>query len=220
MRPPSQTYGQYSTGQNAVAPSSHLQAYNQQQQHVDAQRAQLAAQQSKYYSMQAFNYPSSTPSSATATPTTQTTQSGSAANEGSASSVQSNGIKSPTSTAITVPVPSGPSLLEQVRTLLTPRTLDSAPQNTAQALIDMLLGENMVADKETRMEVLTRMRDHAPAGFFEIIGESTPMVGLMQSWARAAYKKEELEDTLMPLLQVSLSVWRKKPSEEPFFARC
>jgi len=72
----------------------------------------------------------------------------------------------------------------------------------------------MVADKETRMEVLTRMRDHAPAGFFEVIGESTPMVGLMQSWARAAYKKEELEDTLMPLLQVSLSVWRKKPSEE------
>lgn len=80
--------------------------------------------------------------------------------------------------------------------------------------MDMLLGENVVADKETRMEVLTRMRDHAPAGFFEVIGENTPMVGLMQSWARAAYKKEELEDTLMPLLQVSLFVWRKNPSEE------
>ena len=70
--------------------------------------------------------------------------------------------------------------------------------------MDMLLGENVVADKESRMEVLTRMRDHAPAGFFEVIGKNTPMVGLMQSWARAAYKKEELEVTLMPLLQVSL----------------
>lgn len=204
MRPPSQTYTQYSTGQNAVTPS-HL--YNQQQQQhhpLDAQRVQLAAQQSKYYSTQAFNYPSSTPtpSSTAPTPTAQTAQRGSAATEGSASSVQSNGVNSPTPTI--APVPSGPSLLEQVRTLLTARKLDSAPQKTAQALMDMLLGENVVADKESRMEVLTRMRDHAPAGFFEVIGKNTPMVGLMQSWARAAYKKEELEVTLMPLLQVSL----------------
>jgi len=76
--------------------------------------------------------------------------------------------------------------------------------------MDMLLGENVVADKETRMEVLTRLRDHAPSGFFEVIGKNTPMVGLMQSWARGAYKKEELEDTLMPLLQVSLPRWEKK----------
>lgn len=217
MRPPShsQTYSQYGTGQNAVTPS-HLQVFNPQ--HFDAQRAQHAAQQTKYYSMQAFNYPSSTPtpSSATATPTTQTTQSGSAATEGSASSTQPNGIKSPTATAIAtaVPVPIGPPLLEQVRTLLTARKLDSAPTETAQALMKMLLGENVVADKETRMEVLTRVRDHAPAGFFEVIGENTPMVGLMQSWARGAYKKEELEDTLMPLLQVSLSIWRKNTSKE------
>ena len=208
MRPPSQTYTQYSTVQNALTPS-HLQVYGQhsQQPHLDAQRAQLAVQQSKYYSTQAFNYPSSTPtpSSTSATPTAQITQPGPVAVEGSVSSVQSNGVKSPTPTASTVPVPSGPSLLEQVRTLLTARKLDSAPQKTAQALMDILLGENVVADKETRMEVLTRMRDHAPAGFFEVIGTNTPMVGLMQSWARGAYKKEELEDTLMPLLQVSWS---------------
>ena len=84
----------------------------------------------------------------------------------------------------------------------------------------MLLGENVVADKETRMEVLTRMRDHAPAGFFEVIGENTPMVGLMQSWARGAYKKEELEDTLMPLLQVSLSFWRENTHEEKNIDLC
>jgi hypothetical protein len=208
MRPPSQTYT-YGTSQNIP---SHLQVYSQQ--HLDAQRAQLTAQ-SKYYSTQAFNYPSSTPtpSSTAATPTTQIVQ---PALDGS--SVQSNDLKSPTPASLLVP--SGPSLLEQVRTLLTARKLDSAPQKTAQELMDMLLGENVVADKETRTEVLTRMRDHAPAGFFEVIGKNTPMVGLMQSWARGAYKKEELEDTLMPLLQVSLP--RRKNNERrkrltPFF---
>ena len=214
MRPPSQTYSQYGTGQNTVTPS-HLQGYGHGQQHLDAQRAQLAAQQSKYYSSQAFNYPSSTPtpSSTAPTPTTQITQPG-ATVEGSASSVQSNGVKSPTPVSTTASMPNGPSLLEQVRALLTARTLDSAPNKTAQALIGMLLGENVVADKETRMEVLTRIRDHAPLGFFAHIGGNTPMVGLMQSWARGAYKKEELEDTLMPLLQVSLPRWKSKKGKE------
>ena len=64
------------------------------------------------------------------------------------------------------------------------------------------------------MEVLTRIRDHAPLGFFENIGKNTPMVSLMQSWARGAYKKEELEDTLMPLLQVSLLRWKNKRVKE------
>jgi hypothetical protein len=73
--------------------------------------------------------------------------------------------------------------------------------------MDMLLGENVVADKETRMEVLTRMRDHAPAGFFEVIGKNTPMVGLMQSWAREHTKRRNWRMTLMPLLQVSLPVY-------------
>lgn len=112
-------------------------------------------------------------------------------------------------------------LIDQVKKLLTPKQLDRDPQASAQKLIDLLLpppppksadanGQPLPppsTDKDTRMEILTRLRDHAPKEFFVIFARNPNALGLLREWGKNACKKEEFGETLMGWLQVSHWVW-------------
>jgi hypothetical protein len=122
----------------------------------------------------------------------------------------------PNPTANTSNGPSTPPLIDQVKKLLTPKQLDRDPQASAQKLIDLLLppppkSANANAqpppppstDKDTRMEILTRLRDHAPKEFFVVFARNPSALGLLREWGKNACKKEEFGETLMGWLQVS-----------------
>jgi hypothetical protein len=117
--------------------------------------------------------------------------------------------------------PSTPPLIDQVKKLLTPKQLDRDPQASAQKLIDLLLppppkssdanGQQQPppppsTDRDTRMEILTRLRDHAPKEFFVVFARNPSALGLLREWGKNACKKEEFGETLMGWLQVSNSV--------------
>jgi len=53
------------------------------------------------------------------------------------------------------------------------------------------------------MEILTRLRDHAPREVFTVLAKNMPLLGLLREWGKNACKKEEFEETLMGWLQVS-----------------
>lgn len=61
-------------------------------------------------------------------------------------------------------------------------------------------------DKATRLEILTRLRDHAPKEFFVVYAKNTQAVSLLREWGKNAVKKKEFEETLTCWLQVSVSV--------------
>jgi hypothetical protein len=111
-----------------------------------------------------------------------------------------------------LPVSTEP-LIDQVKRLLTAKKLDQVPQETAHKLIDLLLpgksspGNNSApipvsVDKDTRLEILTRIRDHAPKQFFAVLASDLDMLTLFREWGKNAAKKEEFEETLMGWLQV------------------
>lgn len=118
-----------------------------------------------------------------------------------------SGSLGPRGEALSVP------LIDQVKGLLTPKKLDKDPQGTAQKLFDLLLPPNpnassaeiepIATDKDTRLEILTRLRDHAPKEFFTLYVKNTNAMSMLKEWGRHAVKKEEFEETLMGWLQVS-----------------
>ena len=126
----------------------------------------------------------------------------------------------PNTTATTSNGASTPPLIDQVKKLLTPKQLDRDPQASAQKLIDLLLpppppkstdanGQPPPppsTDKDTRMEILNRLRDHAPKEFFVVFARNTSALGLLREWGKNACKKEEFGETLMGWLQVSNGV--------------
>ena len=119
-----------------------------------------------------------------------------------------------------------PLLVDQVKKLLTPKQLDRDPQSCAQRLIDLLIpppppskspastvsidsqaqGHGAppppATSKDTRMEILTRLRDHAPKEFFVVFARNAGVLALLREWGKNACKKEEFEETLMGWLQV------------------
>lgn len=110
----------------------------------------------------------------------------------------------------------GAPLIDRVKNLLTPKKLDKDPQATAQKLIDLLLPpapnnnseiQPVTVDKETRMEILTRLRDHAPKEFFTVYVKDPDAMAMLRDWGRHGVKKEEFEETLMGWLQVSFPPW-------------
>ncbi|KIM22463.1 hypothetical protein M408DRAFT_284290 [Serendipita vermifera MAFF 305830] len=99
------------------------------------------------------------------------------------------------------------ALIDQVKKLLTPKQLDRDPQTSAQKLIDLLLPPSSSntpthADKDARLEILTRLRDHAPREVFVVLARNLPVLGLLREWGKNACKKEEFGETLMGWLQV------------------
>jgi hypothetical protein len=130
-------------------------------------------------------------------------------------------LPNPSSTGITGTA-LHPPLIDQVKKLLTPKQLDRDPQASAQKLIDLLLPPtpkltptdanslppSVTTDKDTRMEILTRLRDHAPGGFFVVFSRNAAALALLREWGKNACKKEEFGETLMGWLQVScLFTW-------------
>ncbi|PVF99150.1 hypothetical protein CPB86DRAFT_314201 [Serendipita vermifera] len=104
-------------------------------------------------------------------------------------------------------------LIDQVKKLLTAKQLDQVPQETAHKLIDLLLpgkssSDNKSApvpvavDKDTRLEIFTRIRDNAPKQFFAVLANDLDVLTLLREWGKNAAKKEEFEETLMGWLQV------------------
>jgi hypothetical protein len=117
--------------------------------------------------------------------------------------------------AVTTGEGNGTPLIDRVKNLLTPKKLDKDPQATAQKLINLLLPPApddhseivpVMVDKETRMEILTRLRDHAPKEFFTLYVRDPDAMAMLRDWGRHGVKKEEFEETLMGWLQVSSRV--------------
>lgn len=109
--------------------------------------------------------------------------------------------------------PNSIPLLDQVKALLTWKRLDKDPQTTCQGLIDLLIPHSsnepgtanptpIEVDSETRMEILTRLRDHAPEDFFAYFVKNAGALVLLRDWGKNAVKKEEFEATLTGWLQV------------------
>lgn len=65
-------------------------------------------------------------------------------------------------------------------------------------------------DANTRIAILTALRDKAGNNYFRAWCENEDAMDIMRDWLKAAVMKRdenpELEDTVMPLLQVSLKV--------------
>lgn len=110
----------------------------------------------------------------------------------------------------------GAPLIDRVKNLLTLKKLDKEPQATAQKLIDLLLPPasndnseiaSVTVDKDTRMEILARLRDHAPKEFFTVYVKDPDAMALLRDWGRHGVKKEGFEETLMSWLQVSFPPW-------------
>lgn len=113
--------------------------------------------------------------------------------------------------------PPEPQLIDRVKSLLTPKKLDSSPQTVAQRLITFLAPPEPatppVVDKQTRLEILTRIRDNAPKEFFSVWAKNSMAVWILRDWCKNAVKKEDFGDTLMPLLQVNIKFYIDRPSD-------
>ncbi|CCA73557.1 hypothetical protein PIIN_07510 [Serendipita indica DSM 11827] len=112
-------------------------------------------------------------------------------------------------TASTPPAPPAKPLIDQVKSLLTPKHLDKDPRGTAEKLFSLLIvsaDQDKVSfvntDKDTRMEVLTRIRDHAPKEFYTLYGKNLDALVLLRDWGKDAVKKEAYIETAMNWLQV------------------
>lgn len=65
----------------------------------------------------------------------------------------------------------------------------------------------MESDHNTRLEVLTKLRDGANQQFFQAYATNQRGLDVLGSWLKSALMQPvEWEDTLMPLLHVSFSV--------------
>jgi hypothetical protein len=102
---------------------------------------------------------------------------------------------------------SAETLLPLVRELLTPKLLDKSPVAVAESLIAQLhaSGDVTEIDRETRLEVLVKMRDGAGLEFYTAWAKSARAMDLVQKWLKSALKGPDFADTLMPLLHVSFA---------------
>ena len=105
-------------------------------------------------------------------------------------------------------------LIDQVKSLLTPKHLDKDPRGTAEKLFTLMIVAAdqeqvsfVASDKDTRMEVLTRIRDHAPKEFYTAYGKNLDALVLLRDWGKDAIKKEAYTETAMNWLQVGRRWW-------------
>ena len=110
------------------------------------------------------------------------------------------------------PTPTVPwkALVPAIRDLLTPKSLDKAPLQTAQSLISHLASTawNDI-DLTTRKEILTRIRDGAGKEFYRAWAKSEIGLSIVRDWLRTTVQKDGWEETLMPLLFVSRAKFSK-----------
>ncbi|CAE6404328.1 unnamed protein product [Rhizoctonia solani] len=95
-----------------------------------------------------------------------------------------------------------------------PQMMDAAPAETARRLIKLLTAEDTPeTDPQTRLWLLTRIRDGAGKEFFKTWANDTDAMLLIKEWLRSATPSKdgkteggsnplEWQDTIMPLLQV------------------
>ncbi|KDN48029.1 hypothetical protein RSAG8_03045, partial [Rhizoctonia solani AG-8 WAC10335] len=95
-----------------------------------------------------------------------------------------------------------------------PQMMDAAPAETARRLIDLLTAEGTPqTDPQTRLWLLTRIRDGAGKEFFKTWANHADAMSLIKEWLRAATPSKdakvegesnpaEWQETIMPLLQV------------------
>lgn len=95
-----------------------------------------------------------------------------------------------------------------------PQMMDAAPAQTAKKLIDVLTAEDTpLTDPQTRLWLLTRIRDGAGKEFFKTWANDMDGMLLVKDWLRAATPSKdggteagtnplEWQETIMPLLQV------------------
>ncbi|KAG8792191.1 hypothetical protein FRC17_008631 [Serendipita sp. 399] len=102
-------------------------------------------------------------------------------------------------------------LINQVKQILAPKKLDQDPQGTATKLFELILPPSsedgsatitITVDRDTRMEILNRIRDYAPKEFWNQFARNLRALALLREWGRQASKKEEFADTMMGWLQV------------------
>ncbi|KAG9092564.1 hypothetical protein FS749_015621 [Ceratobasidium sp. UAMH 11750] len=124
--------------------------------------------------------------------------------------------------ALSQPAPSTstPTLKPQANTIhlykqyMQPQMMDQAPVQTAKNLINVLTAEKTPeTDPETRLWLLTRIRDGAGKDFFKTWANDAEGMMLIKEWLRAATPSKdgkaepgsdpaEWQETIMPLLQV------------------
>ncbi|KAG9127767.1 hypothetical protein FRC07_009892 [Ceratobasidium sp. 392] len=91
-----------------------------------------------------------------------------------------------------------------------PHMMDQTPVQTAKNLINVLTAETTPeTDPETRLWLLTRIRDNAGKDFFKTWANDAEGMMLIKEWLRAATPSKEpggnpaeWQETIMPLLQV------------------
>ncbi|CAE6397231.1 unnamed protein product [Rhizoctonia solani] len=112
---------------------------------------------------------------------------------------------------------SKPQLVDTIhlyKQYMQPQMMDAAPAETARKLIKLLTAEDTPeTDPQTRLWLLTRIRDGAGKEFFKTWANDTDAMLLIKEWLRCATPSKdgkteggsnplEWQDTIMPLLQV------------------
>lgn len=98
------------------------------------------------------------------------------------------------------------AVLPILRELIRPQALEKSPAQAAEHVIEHLCSKGVVVecDHDTRLEVLTKLRDGANQQFFQAFSRSQRGLDVLGAWLKSALvQPEEWEDTLMPLLHVS-----------------
>ena len=117
-----------------------------------------------------------------------------------------NAVASSSSTPpAAVPIVSG-GLASIYKDVLTSKNLDKIPEQTAESIIGLLAKSSWnEIDCPTRVDILTKIRDHAGSGFYKVWAKSPVAMDVLRDWLKATMMREGLEDTLMPVLFVSLT---------------
>ncbi|KAL5637147.1 hypothetical protein ACGC1H_000960 [Rhizoctonia solani] len=116
--------------------------------------------------------------------------------------------------AVEQPKPQPVNTVHLYKQYMQPQMMDAAPAETARKLIDRLTAEDTPqTDPQTRLWLLTRIRDGAGKEFFKTWANDPDAMSLIKEWLRAATPSKdgkadgesnpaEWQETIMPLLQV------------------
>ncbi|CUA70404.1 ELKS/Rab6-interacting/CAST family member 1 [Rhizoctonia solani] len=115
--------------------------------------------------------------------------------------------------AVEQPKPQLVNTVHLYKQYMQPQMMDAAPAETAKKLIDLLTAEDTPqTDPQTRLWLLTRIRDGAGKEFFKTWANDPDAMSLVKEWLRAATPSKDAKDgesnpaewqeTIMPLLQV------------------
>ncbi|CAE7177186.1 unnamed protein product, partial [Rhizoctonia solani] len=116
--------------------------------------------------------------------------------------------------AVQRPKPQSVNTIHLYKQYMQPQMMDASPAETARKLINLLTAEDTPqTDPQTRLWLLTRIRDGAGKEFFNTWANDSDAMSLIKEWLRAATPTKDgkpdgdgnpadWHETIMPLLQV------------------